>query len=493
MKKALKFVVSTLLAGVMLASCDSATTAEGNYVIPYETISDYDVADSSPKEQEVSTGESISNSKAEEGENAQSVVEESTEQSVAASESVEKEKTSSEQGSGKTSAESSDALEASAEEAKSTATPAPAKTAKNTKEPEDPDDPLPNIDKPKPVRTGTYYKSELTGEMIDVSLQNLRPVAIMVDNEISTYPHYGINQADIVYEMMNSTANGRISRFMCLVKDYEMITRFGGVRSIRPTNFLVGFPYEAIFCHDGGPYYINDYLAKRYCYHFSGIFARFTRPSSEHPAWATSQKGKSYASEFTEFVTYENYKNPNTGKSYTGLKTALSKASFSTNYSSNYKGTGFHFLDSETDLPGSSSATEVSLPYPHTSTGLKYNSSTKTYDLYEYGNLHTDAADGGAATTFKNVLLLKTSFAELDDHGYMIYNYYNFVSSVADMADGYYLTNGHVIPIKWNKSADDSEPAHYYNAETGSELQMNVGKIYINLVPADSWYSVVIK
>ena len=82
------------------------------------------------------------------------------------------------------------------------------------------------------------YRSELTGEWISKDLQNQRPVAIMVDNEILTYPHYGINQADVVYEMMNSTANGRITRFMCIVKDYAQITRFGGVRSIRPTNFL---------------------------------------------------------------------------------------------------------------------------------------------------------------------------------------------------------------------------------------------------------------
>ena len=143
---------------------------------------------------------------------------------------------------------------------------------------------------PEPDRKN-QYRSELTGEWIDKELKDQRPVAIMMDNEILTYPHYGINQADVVYEIMNSTANGRITRFMCIVKDYAQIERFGGVRSIRPTNFLVGFPYEAIFCHDGGPFYINDYVAKKYCNHFSGIFARFTRPTTERPSWATSYAG----------------------------------------------------------------------------------------------------------------------------------------------------------------------------------------------------------
>lgn len=341
------------------------------------------------------------------------------------------------------------------------------------------------------------YRSELNGLWVSKDIENQRPVAIMVDNEILTYPHYGINQADIVYEMMNSTANGRITRFMCIVKDYEKITRFGGVRSIRPTNFLVGFPYEAIFCHDGGPFYINDYVAKSYCNHFSGIFGRFTRTTAERPSWATSYAGRSYSSEFTEFATYEDYTNPNTGKKYSGLKSALSSARFSKEYSSSYQGTGFHFLeDEETDLSDKKnvkSATSVSLPYQHTSTALKYNEETKTYDLYEYGNVHTDAADNDNVTTFKNVLLLSCSFSQLDEHGYMIYNYYNYNSSLKNRADGYYLTNGNAIPIKWAKTNKDSEPARYYDANTGEEIVLNAGKIYINLVPADSWSKVSIK
>ena len=67
------------------------------------------------------------------------------------------------------------------------------------------------------------YRSELTNELIDESLKNQRPIAVMVDNESIALPHYGLSQADVVYEMMNSTLNGRITRFMVLVKDWENI------------------------------------------------------------------------------------------------------------------------------------------------------------------------------------------------------------------------------------------------------------------------------
>ena len=75
----------------------------------------------------------------------------------------------------------------------------------------------------------------------------------------------------------------------------------------------------------------------------------------------------------------------------------------------------------------------------------------------------------------------------------MIYNYYNYYSSGQAKADGYYLTNGNAIPIKWTKTNKDTEPAHYYNAKTGEELVMNAGKIYISLIPSDSWNKVTIK
>ena len=90
------------------------------------------------------------------------------------------------------------------------------------------------------------YRSELTNEWIDESLQDQRPVAIMVDNELTALDHYGVTQSDIVYEIMNSTANGEITRFMCIVKDWENITQFGSIRSARPTHFMIAPEYNAI-------------------------------------------------------------------------------------------------------------------------------------------------------------------------------------------------------------------------------------------------------
>ena len=44
------------------------------------------------------------------------------------------------------------------------------------------------------------YRSELTGEWISSTLMNQRPIAVMVDNEITALPHFGTSEADIVYD-----------------------------------------------------------------------------------------------------------------------------------------------------------------------------------------------------------------------------------------------------------------------------------------------------
>ena len=83
------------------------------------------------------------------------------------------------------------------------------------------------------------YRSEITNEWIDESIKDQRPIAVMVDNEKTALPHYGLTEADVVYEIMNSTKNGRITRLMAIVKDWGKITQFGSIRSTRPTNIML--------------------------------------------------------------------------------------------------------------------------------------------------------------------------------------------------------------------------------------------------------------
>lgn len=314
------------------------------------------------------------------------------------------------------------------------------------------------------VREG-MYRSELTNEWIDESLKDQRPVAIMVDNESIALPHYGLTEADVVYEIMNSTANNRVTRLMAVVKDWGAIEQFGSIRSTRQTNIMLAAEWNAVLCHDGGPFYIDEWIAKNYSANFSGGFTRVNN-------------GKAY--EFTEYICAGD------------LEERFSNSRYTTEYNEYYPGPHYLFSNTELDLSDredSFECTEVDLGevFPHNGSKLIYNEETGTYDYYEYGEPHLDPQHDNAQLTFKNLLLQDTTFAQLDPNGYLIYN-------AIDMSyrSAYYITNGRAIEVVWAKGSDSS-PTLYFDKETGQQIEINTGKTYVALVPSDTWNKLILQ
>ena len=306
------------------------------------------------------------------------------------------------------------------------------------------------------------YLSELTGEPISEEIKNQRPVAVMFDNEVTALEHYGVAEADIVYEMMNSTKNNRITRLMAVVKDWDAIEQLGSIRSTRPTNILMMAEYNAVLIHDGGPFYIDEYLKNDYADHLSGGFARV-------------KNGKAY--EFTEYVTKGE------------VADRLKAAKIDTEYNQYKPDSDFHFnftgWGTEVTLDDSQiKANTVKPCFPHNESTLKYNEDTQTYDYYEYGKVHKDGEDGDVLT-FDNVILMSCPFQQFDEGGYMMYN------CLTSNQKGYYVTKGKAVPITWSKNAA-TDRTRYYD-EDGKEITINTGKTYIALCPDDTWSKTVIE
>lgn len=307
------------------------------------------------------------------------------------------------------------------------------------------------------------YRSELTNMWIDNSLKNQRPIAVMVDNEVTALDHYGITQADIVYEIMNSTANDEVTRLMCIVKDWDSITRFGSIRSVRPTNFMIAPEYNAVLVHDGGPFYINDYLANPWVYNLSGGFARI-------------DNGK--AREFTEYVT--------TGE----IASRMKARGYSTEYNDYYQGQQWQFADetAPVDLStvyNSKDCTVVDLPFPHNKSELNYDAASNTYLYSEYGRAHVDPENDNKQLAFTNVILQCADVTQLDANGYMKFNIENTTGN------GYYITGGKAIPVTWSKG-NAVDATTFYDAN-GAEITLNTGKTYIGLVASYRWSELVLK
>jgi len=310
--------------------------------------------------------------------------------------------------------------------------------------------------------------SDLTGEFIDESIANQRPIAVMVDNEIKALPHYGLTKADIIYEMVNSTANDRVTRLMVMVKDWKAIEQLGNVRSARATNCMLAMEWNAILCHDGGPFYINDYTSLPSLDNLSGGFSRIPN-------------GKAY--EFTEYISEGE------------VEKRLDANNIETEYNNHYEGTHFTFANG-VELVGGEVANKVELPFPHNSSELEYSEEDKVYYYSEYGKPHLDPGNDNAQLCFKNVIIQEADMlthsvteasgkVNYDQNGYMFYQLEN------SSGKGYYLVNGKMTEITWEKS-NLTSPTRYFDAN-GNELVLNVGKTYIAIIPADAWKEVVIK
>ena len=309
------------------------------------------------------------------------------------------------------------------------------------------------------VETTQVVASELTGLPISTALASQRPVAIMIDNDTRALPHYGLAEADVVYEMMNSTANNRVTRLMALYKDWHKVGQIGNIRSTRPTNILLAAEWNALLVHDGGPFYNKPYFKSTGIAHLSGGFSRV-------------KNGK--ATEFTEYAK---------GKD---ISRKAASAKISASYSSTDAQTAAlsHWKIGNMDLstcglPG----TLVKLGcFRLTKPELHYNATKGTYDYYENGKLSQDGEDK-QTVSFRNVILQNCTFHQYDKNGYLIYN-------VIGEGTGYYLTGGKMIPIIWKK-ASETGATKYYDS-IGREISINLGKTYIAICPSDDWKSVTI-
>ena len=302
------------------------------------------------------------------------------------------------------------------------------------------------------------YASELTGEWIDESLKDQRPIAVMVDDEKTALPHFGISTSDIMYEMVNSTQNEGVTRFMIRVKDWGAIKQLGSIRSTRPTNLQIFPEWNAVLCHDGGPFWNDNFYKNPFVERFSGTFSRV-------------DNGK--PREFTEYILpgdlEKNFKN-------TG---------YSTTYNEYYSGLPHYQFASHTkpnDLSQYSDAKtceKISLPFHHNNPWLEYDPESRTYKYFQYNQKEVDAGNGNTQIAFTNLLLQNARLEQLDDHGYMMY--YPSESN----RDGWFITQGKAIPVKWTKQ-NDLDATRYYDMD-GNEIKINVGKTYVALIREEEW------
>ena len=284
-------------------------------------------------------------------------------------------------------------------------------------------------------------------DIIDINSKT-RPLAVSINNTpVAVKVQMGLNNAYIVYEI---PTEGFTSRLLALYKDVED-TKVGTVRSARHNFVDFALESDAIFASYGWSHYAEDDLKKHSIDYIQGIVGegKFYRENPEH-----------LAKEHTVFG--------NTDKilDYAYNKKKYKKESDKT-ILLNYNVSDVDLSEVEGNKP----ANIVTIPYGNIKTVFEYNSKTNEYTRIVNGKVTTDYKTKETFTT-KNIIVQRINFKECDDH------YYWDLKTVGS-GEGYYITGGKYVPIKWEKASRSAKTKYMYL--DGREIEVSDGRTYIEV------------
>jgi len=293
-------------------------------------------------------------------------------------------------------------------------------------------------------------------EVIEVSKFNIfntlsknRPYAVVVNNTpVAVKVQEGLNEAYIVYEF---PTEGYTSRLMALYQDISSL-KIGTIRSARHNFIDYANESDAILVCFGWSHYAQDELNGGSIDFLNGNESKWSsafwrdnpeKLAREHTAYTDLSKVIDYAKNNNYRLESDN--------------TLLL----------NYSASEINLDNKE----GVQTANSITLPYGNITTVFKYDENSKEYIKYVNSKEIKDHNTKESITT-KNIIVVKVSHKMTSD------NYYWDLSTTGS-GDGYYITNGKSVPIKWSKETRNSKSKYTYL--DGSEIDVNDGRTYIEI------------
>ena len=300
------------------------------------------------------------------------------------------------------------------------------------------------------VEVNGMIQSYLTGEMVPVAQGNRRPLAIMMSNDKTALPQYGINRAGVVYE---APVEGNMNRYLAIMENYDDLTRIGSVRSCRTYYVYFAREFDAIYAHYGQSTFAKPYLSA-----------------------IDNINGIDGIGETAYFRSKDRKAPHNAYASFAGIQKTISKLGYSQEYDSSYEG---HFRFAPEGQPAGMNgadarpANKVTPGYPLNNPWFEYHPDDGLYYRYQYGGPHK--GDEGQIAV-KNIIIQYCSA------GYYAKTEYRNIN-VHESSWGYFITNGQVEDITWKKDGEYGV-THYYDAN-GEEIVLNPGKTWICIATAN--------
>lgn len=304
-------------------------------------------------------------------------------------------------------------------------------------------------------------QSYLTGEWKDEAVVNRRSMAVMMPNNKKALPQYGISKASIIYE---APVEGRVTRLMCLIEDYDDLDHVGPVRSSRDYYVYEAMAYDAIYVNWGlAVPYVEDLLKSDRIDNISQAVKGIHNPSPE-AFDRISRPG--YAQEYTGYLFIDKY---------TG---AVERQGYATEYRDTFEqaftfandGHRAEYADKEdvTKIyPGGT--TSNSSGYGNANPYFEYNAEDGLYYRYQFGGAMKDELNGEQITV-SNVVFKVCHGEVRDANDYLAFG-------VHGEGEAYVFTNGKMIKGTWKRASDAA--ANMFYDEEGNEIVFNQGKTWI--------------
>lgn len=275
-----------------------------------------------------------------------------------------------------------------------------------------------------------------------------RSFAVMIDNNVGNNNHAGLLDAYLTYEII---VEGGLSRIMAIFKDTDT-SLIGPVRSSRHYFLDYALENDSIYSHFGWSTFAETDIKVLKVNNINGM----TNGGSAY--W----RDKKIAAPHNVFTTISNLKEQATRLGYTLttdkdllLKYSIDPIDLSEN------------LDKQT-------ATTIVVKYsPSQNRSYTYNEETKMYLRSMNNKAHTDK-ETGQQLSYKNVIVQQITNKSLDNVGHQD------LKNIGT-GDGYFLTDGYAIPIKWTKDSRKNQTKYTYL--DGTEVQVNDGRTFIQIVP----------
>lgn len=314
----------------------------------------------------------------------------------------------------------------------------------------------------------------LTGETIsDSKYKSTRPVAVMINNLKAALPQYGIDKADIIFEI---PVEGGITRMMGIYSDYKNVPDICPIRSCRYYFPIFASGFDAIYVHWGSNDYANKILNELNIDRFNGLSYGSSLFGRD-----TDRLGK-YALEHTGYLKGES------------LESEIKREGYRTTVLDEYGKTIFNFDDNKDNEEKESITDKVKDVFSSNkdevieTVKLKgcnkgiinfsdeyyskfvYDSKNKVYKKYHCEEAQVDGKSGNQLA-FKNVFILETDITPLGIKELKKVNW--------NGGEGYYLSDGNMMRIKWSKESETSKIK--ITTLNGNEIALNKGKSYFGI------------